>query len=248
MRIGETLKKAAGLFVELPDERPGEGGSTLAPSTRKTVEEVVRGQPGPNLDEIKVPAPAPAPAPKSTVPAATVPSTAPAPTPAPAPAPAPIEPIVGADGQVSFGAVYRMAKLPNAAFTAEQVLELLASLPAELPIAAKRTTLKVTLDAMSRSLGVSAESVVADASRKLAALASCSESYGEQATQYVAKARSEIAALEAEIRRREQGIAEAERLSAEVQSACTRESERLDDVLEFFSLDVPPSKYAQNLA
>jgi hypothetical protein len=236
MKIGDTLKKAAGLFVEI-EEKPEETSlldeiartpaptplvetPAPTPAPRRTVEQIVREQPGPNLDEIKIPAPAPAPA-------------------------APVEPVIGADGQINFNAIYQMAKLPSSAFAAEQVLELLASLPAELPIAAKRATLKVTLEAMSKTVGVTSESVVADASRKLAALAAYSDSYSEQANLYVTKSETEIANLEAEIERRKQGIQDAKARQAQMQQACQAESDRLDDVLEFFSLDVPPSKYAQ---
>lgn len=236
MRIADTLRKAKGLFVY--SDEPSDTSSLLeeiartpapestsrpaaepepVPTPRRTVEDIVRDQPGPNLDEIKVAAPAPA---------------------------APAQPIFGPNGEINFLAIYAMAKLPTSAFTAEQVLELLSSLPAELPIAAKRTTLKVTLDTMSKAVGVSSETVVADASRKLAALAAYSESYGDQAALYTSKAEAEIANLEAEILKRKQGIEDAKRRLAQIQQACQTESDRLDDVLEFFSLDVPPSKYA----
>ncbi|MGV3617787.1 MAG: hypothetical protein ACO1SV_20875 [Fimbriimonas sp.] len=236
MRIGDTLRRAKGLFIE--SDEPEESTSLLdeiartpapepteppvpkpapAPAPRRTVEDIVREQPGPNLDEIKVASPTPV---------------------------APAQPVIGPDGKVNFNAIYGLAKLPAAAFTAEQVLELLASLPAELPISAKRVTLKVTLEAMSKSMGVNSETVVADASRKLAALAAYSESYSEQAKVYMTKAEAEIANLEAEISRRKQGIEDARARQAQVQQSCVAESDRLDDVLEFFSLDVPPSKYA----
>jgi hypothetical protein len=233
MRIGDTLKRAAGLFVELPESEPepetGLGdlpdlSAPLMPSsaptpvtapgpTAKTVEQIVRESPGPNLDEIKVPA---------------------------APQESPIAP----DGTVSFPAIYAMANLPSSPFTAEQVLELLASLPAELPMETKRATLKVTLSAMAKTLGVSPETVVADASRKLAALAAYAQSYTDQANGYVTKAELEIAALQQEIESRRQGIESATAKQAQMVQACSVESDRLDDVLEFFSLDVPPSKLA----
>lgn len=240
MRIADTLRKAKGLFIESDESE--EASSLLeeiartpapesitrpatepapspapAPTPRRTVEDIAREQPGPNLDEIKVAAPAPA---------------------------APVQPVIGPDGQINFNSIYGMAKLPTSAFTAEQVLELLASLPAELPISAKRATLKITLDAMSKTMGVNSETVVADASRKLAALAAYSDSYGDQAKLYTTKAEAEIANLEAEIAKRKQGIEDAKKRQTQIQQACQAESDRLDDVLEFFSLDVPPSKYA----
>lgn len=247
MRIGETLKKAAGLFVELdststddfykgvspaaprpvaphpaaaaiPTPSPGPSTpsyvSTMpapAPAS-KTIEQVVRESPGPNLDEIKVTAPA--------------------------------TPVVSPDGTVDFLSIYRLAGLPASPFTAEQVIELMCALPAELPLETKRATLKVTVKAMAQSLGVTPDSILADASRKLAALAAYAQSYVHQADEYVGKAELEIGALEQEIAKRRQSIAEAKAKQSAVNDSCHQESDRLDDVLEFFSLDVPPSKYA----
>lgn len=234
MRITDTLRKAKGLFIETDESADAtslldeiartpaptsdlrsEPAPAPAPAPRRTVEDIAREQPGPNLDEIKVTAPV-----------------------------APAQPVIGTDGKIHFEAIYNLAKLPTSAFTAEQVLELLSSLPPELPIAAKRMTLKVTLDTMSKTLGVSSETVVADASRKLAALAAYSESYSDQAKLYVLKAETEIANLEAEIQKRKQGIEDAKGRQTQMQQSCQAESDRLDDVLEFFSLDVAPSKYA----
>ena len=135
--IRDTLKKAAGLFVEF-DETPGSSttqskpiedwnvmtSDTLAPKkSNKTVEQIVKEQPGPNLDEIKVPEIAANPAP---------------------PVP-PTEPVIGADGTVRFQSIYRLANLPTVPFTAEQILELFASLPADLPLDSKRATFESRL-------------------------------------------------------------------------------------------------------
>ena len=164
MRIDETLRRAAGLFVELPDPAPQQtkpwnvmDAPVAAPRpaaprpntdpapTQKTVEQIVRDSPGPNLDEIK--------------PAATLSG-----------------PIIDAAGAVNFSAIYSLAKLPSSPFSAEQVLELLSKLPAELPIEAKRATVKVTVEAMAQATGVTSDAIVADASRKLASLAAYAKS------------------------------------------------------------------------
>lgn len=225
MSLTEKLRKAKGLFIvedesstsSLLDEVANTPAPTSMPTPRRTIEQVVREQPGPNLEDIKVAAPTPT---------------------------APSEPIIRPDGTVNFNAIYSLAALPTASFTAEQVLELLASLPAELPLSTKRTALKVTLDTMAKTVGVTSETVVADASRKLASLATYADSYTQQATEYVSKAKQEIARLEAEIANLRGSIDEAQARQAAVQAACVAESDRLDDVLEFFSLDVAPSKYA----
>lgn len=233
--IRETLKKAAGLFVEF-EEDPNTPVSepknveewnvmtAEAPESKKakTVEQIVKEQPGPNLDEIKVPETATAIAP---------------------PVP-PSEPVISADGSINFNSIYRLANLPSVAFTAEQILELFASLPADLPLESKRATIRVTLGAMAKSLGVTTEQIVADASRKLAALAAYNESFSKQAADYNAKAEVEIMTLEQQIADKRKAMDDAKAKQAVMNDACTKESDRLDDVLEFFTMDVPPSKLA----
>ncbi len=226
MRFDETLRKAMSLVVEMPAEEPKPTKawnvmddvdpvpSTQAPAApTKTIEQVVREAPGPNLDEIK-------------------------------PTANPSLPVIDSAGNVNFAAIYDLAKLPTSPFTAEQVLELLGTLPPDLPLETKRSTVKITVGAMAKATGVTTESIVADASRKLAALAGYAKSYSDQASQYTTKAEAEITALLAEIDQRKRSIEDAKAKQAAMVDACTKESNRLDDVLEFFSLDVAPSKYA----
>ncbi len=228
MRIEETFRKAAGLFMELPEQKPAETKNwsvmdapspgpaprtqTPAPAAR-TVEQIVKESPGPNLDEIK-------------------------------PTATPSVPVIDESGAVSFSSIYSMANLPASPFSAEQVLELLASFPADLPIESKRATVKITINAMAKATGVTPDAIVADASRKLAALAAYAKSYADQATQFTTSGEAQIAALQAEIERHQREIEDAKAKQAQMVQACTAESDRLDDVLEFFSLDVHPSKYA----
>ena len=182
----------------------------------RTVEEILKDTPGPSLDEIKVPDQAEE----------------------------PTAPVLSGDGKVNFDSIYKMAKLPDSPLTAEQVLELLASFPPDLPMETRRMTLKVTIGAMGKSTGASQESVVADTSRKLAALSAFHDSYGAQADKYCTLSQTEIQNLEAQIATKKSAMADAVAKKKMVTDACTAESDRLDDVLEFFSLDVSPSKLA----
>lgn len=190
---------------------------TPAPVAARTVEQLVRDTPGPNLDEIKPTA-----------------STA--------------APVIDDAGVVSFSTIYKLANLPGSPFSAEQVLELLGKLPQELPIEAKRATVNVTVNAMAQATGVTTDAIVADASRKLAALAAYAKSYADQASQFITKADAEITALQAQIEQKKLMIDNAKQKQAQMVHACTEESDRLDEVLEFFSLDVHPSKYAETPA
>lgn len=241
----DVLRRAAGLFVEIqdapevkpePKAEPAKAtGPTFeelmaksdpkninldalekelkAPVGTKTVEQIVKDAPGPNLDEIKV-------------------------------EPEKINP-TAPGGSVKFPEIYRQANLPTSTFTAEQALDMINALPAELPIDAKRQTVRVTMSAMGQATGVNAETVVTDASRKLAALASYADGLSRRTTDFVAATQLEISQLEAQISEKRRLIDETKLMLEKAVQSCDAESDRLDDVLEFFSLDIGPSKLAK---
>ena len=155
-----------------------------------------------------------------------------------------LEPVIAPDGKADFSPIYQQSGLPAAPFTAEQMLEMLSSLPPELPLDTKRKTVKVTLNAMGKTIGATSETIVADASRKLAALTAYLDHLTKQTTDSAATAELDIAALQAQIEEKRKAMTAAQQKQAQMRQLCDAESDRLDDVLEFFSLDVPPSKYA----
>ncbi len=234
MNLRETLRKAAGLIIEMPEEaepvKPAETpmnpAEPLLPKdiwaefeneaklrSQKTVEQIAVDTHGPNLDQIRFPA-----------------NTAIS-TPAP-------------DGTFDFQAIYAQANLPSAPFTAEQTVEMLAALPQELPLEAKRQTLRVMLGTLGKSLGATPETVVADASRKLAAIVAYNEHSNKQGAEKITQLESEIANLQAQTEAKRAEILDVQTNQTVVAQKCAVESHRLDDLLEFLSLDVPPSKYA----
>lgn len=239
MSLRNTLRRAAGLLVELsPEQEPAEVETPtpedeasraqamgevqkvykafdpvpVAPP-RKTVEQIVQDAPGPNLDQIKV-------------------------------EPAAMPAIVQEDNTVNFGAIYQGSGLPAVPFTAEQVLQLVQSLPAELPMETKRQMVNVSISAMGKSIGANPENIVADASRKLAALSAFTDHIAQDTGEFVSNAEKEIGLLQAKIEERKKQIESAQHKQTTVTQSCKTEADRLDDILEFFSLDVAPSKYA----
>src|SRR5436189_3572768 len=100
MSIKDTVRKAAGLLFTFEPASDEPSAPMVKP---RSVEDILRDTPGPNLNEIKV-TPQPA---LSTTPAQ------------------PSEPVLSGDGKVNFGTIYRMANLPDSPLTAEQVLEVL---------------------------------------------------------------------------------------------------------------------------
>ncbi len=187
----------------------------LAGGDAKTIADIVRDSDGPNLDEIHVPA-------------------GDAATPS----------FFGPDGAIDFGALFKHANLPDAPFTAEQTIDMLASLPSNLPLEVRRQTVAVTIGAMGKAIGATPESIVADASRKLAALASFEQNFSRQVAEFVAAANFEIAELEKQMKEKREAITDAQTKQADVTRRCEAEADRLDDVLEFFSMDVAPSRHA----
>lgn len=230
------MRKAAGLLLEMPaEETPpltSTGGDTdfdLPPEARlsgdapspairptpKTIDELLREAKGPSLDEVKVDE----------------------------------AQLSGAASAVSgdtidFAAIYRAAGLAESGFGAEQMLETLASLPSELPLETRRLTVKAMMSTLGKATGATPESVVTDASRKLAALNSFAGFMERKTADVTASAEAEIAALETQIDAKRAAIQAAKNELAKVTRGCEAESDKLDDVLEFFSLDVAPSKHA----
>jgi hypothetical protein len=151
---------------------------------------------------------------------------------------------IGPDGKPDFTSLYRQADLPSTPFSAEQMLDMLNSLPRELPLDTKRQTVNVTLSSVGKSIGATPETIVADASRKLAALAAYADSLARETAGFVSASELEIAALQAQIEEKRKAIQASQQKLQDAVRVCSTESDRLDDVLEFFSLDLPPSKYA----
>lgn len=156
-----------------------------------------------------------------------------------------VPPLAQPDGSVNFTAIYQSANLPAVPFSSEQILEMFAALPVELPLSARRQMIKVSINAMGRSIGATPENIVADASRKLAALAAYTDHLTKTTTEYVTLSQQKIALLEEQIAETRKSIAEAQLKLTSETGFCVQESHRLDEVLEFFSMDVPPSTYAQ---
>ncbi len=147
-------------------------------------------------------------------------------------------------GIPNFEKVYANASLPKATFGAEQALEVIASLPAELPLSVKRATVHATLAAMGKAMGVDTDSVIADASRKMAALGAFEDSLNLQSKKYIEAKAAEIQMHEAKIAELKGKIDSSSQSLKNALSLCAAENERLDDVLEFFTLDIGASKNA----
>src|SRR5690349_12995257 len=68
------------------------------------------------------------------------------------------------DDRVDFQVIYRKAGLPSSSFTAEEMMMMIASLSPELHPEMKKHTVLVSLGALGKAIGASAETVCDDGS------------------------------------------------------------------------------------
>jgi hypothetical protein len=140
-----------------------------------------------------------------------------------------------ADGTLDFEQIYAQAALPGASFTAEQMIDMLVGLPASMPLDMKRQTVMVTVNAMGKAIGATPETIVADASRKIAAIAAYAEGSTKQAQEKAQLLEMEIELLLKQVDEKRTEILATRESAAAIEQACEAEIDRIDDVLAFFS-------------
>jgi len=142
---------------------------------------------------------------------------------------------VDADGLVSFDALYARANIPVVPFTAEQALDMLRNMPPGVSDDSRQQIINVTLSALGRSVGGTPEAIVADATRKQAALSAFRSSREEGLADLTTAAEAHVADLQREIEKSQAVIAQAKRQYENISKSCEDESARLDTVVDFFS-------------
>ena len=140
------------------------------------------------------------------------------------------------ENALDFDAIYAAAKLPQTQFGATEMLNVLHSIPGDVPLQTKRVTVKAVLGGMA-NMGASPENIVADASRKLAALDAFHGFMERKTGETIETGQREIVELEAQIEARRQAIENARGELARVTQGCEAQADKLDEVLEFFSID-----------
>ena len=145
---------------------------------------------------------------------------------------------VDADGLVDFARLYAQAGVPAVPFTAEQALEMLRNMPSGVSEETRQQIITVTLAALGKSVGGTPEAIVADASRKQAALQRFRQTRGDQLVDLTSAAEAHLADLQKEIAKSQAIIETAKRQYAALSENCQSEEARLDTVVDFFS-DTP---------
>lgn len=218
MGLRDLARKGLGLLVELPPDQAGGTGEEDPNLRKKTLAELMNELETPGASTEGGPAAVTFDAPPDTA-------------------------IQG--GQVDFGAIYQQAGVPQIPFTAEQTLELIRSLPADLPITTKRQTLDASLNTLGRAMNVSKEQVLLDANQKLQALVAYEEAAKQQRDAAVAAMQERVKELQAQIDAERQKAAQAESQYQRVVAQCEAQGDLLDEVQEFLTLDEGPSTLAR---
>lgn len=239
------MKKLLGMFVATDGDEeqslsavdqaianlPSTGGDAwsqfeqqaAAKAKGRPLTDAIAAQPGPNLDEVKVKVDPPA---EGT------------------PVNEFILPKRKPDGGWDFLPVYAASNLVPGTFTAEQALEIIRSMPPELPIELRRKTVSASIGTLGKTLGVTPESIAADAALKIAAIEDFQSKVDGNFSEYATKVTAAITSYEKKIAEMKLSIETARGKATELKSACVAEIDLLDDVTEFFTLDTGASKYA----
>jgi len=149
---------------------------------------------------------------------------------------------VDADGMVDFERLYRQAGVPLVPFTAEQALDMLRNMPAGVSDDSRQQIITVTLAALGRAVGGTPEAIVADATRKQAALQAFRQTRGDGLADLTAAAESRIAELQREIAKSRDMVEKAKHQYEALAQGCQAEEARLDTVVDFFSRTPAPRR------
>jgi hypothetical protein len=142
-------------------------------------------------------------------------------------------------GKVDFPAIYSQAQISPMPFGAEQTLELIQSYPSDMPLPIRRQALDATLKTMGRAMNLTKEAIVADASRKINALAAFEETAKRERDTAVSAAQEKFKQLQAQIQAEQAKAAAVDQQYRAIVEQCEAEGHRLDQVQEFLTLDQP---------
>jgi hypothetical protein len=145
-------------------------------------------------------------------------------------------------GDFDLADLYQQGGITPAALTAEKALEILRTLPEGLSPEIQSQAFKDLLRKKGAPLGVSPETVVEDARRKIDVLSASAKGVPEKLAEFISSAESEIANLEEQIRERKKAIEEAQEQQRQLTQKCRSEIDRLTTVLQLLQ---PPGGRAE---
>ena len=138
------------------------------------------------------------------------------------------------DVNVDIASIYKRAQLPQARVTAEQVIKILASIPADLPPSAKQQSGIAMIKTMAEALGITPESVIEDARLKLRAISDYLGEVSQDSSRVVNGANNDIADMRSRIEEAEAAIQNVQRIESEIENRFAKETDQLRRVVAFF--------------
>jgi hypothetical protein len=135
---------------------------------------------------------------------------------------------------IDFDAIYRQNAVPKAAVTAEEALEMIASVPENLAPQNKKRMAAALVNAIATRQGATAAVAAADASAKIAALETHVNTLLKQAGEFANRTQAEIEALQRQIEQKRQAVEASNTQNTDLAQACRNESERLRAVIGYF--------------
>jgi hypothetical protein len=135
-------------------------------------------------------------------------------------------------GDFDLTDLYQQEGIPSAALAAEKALEILRSLPEGLSPEIQSQAFKDLLRKKGAPLGVSPETVVEDARRKINVLSASAKGMPEKLSEFISVAEAEIANLEEQVQERKKAIGEAQEQQRQLTQKCRSEIDRLTTVLQ----------------
>jgi len=148
--------------------------------------------------------------------------------------------LIADDGSINFDAVFIRTEVPRSStFTAEQALNMLLSMPSDLPLRVKRLTVKATLDAVGQAVGATPADIVADAERKKGGLNQYIEELEARAEASRIEKEEEMDRLRTLITDIESSIKATTKKKNEAIVATRNRMEQFDQVVAFFAASEP---------
>ena len=144
---------------------------------------------------------------------------------------------VSEEGDVDFVRVFQQYDLPTAAFSAEQAMNMLQSLPRDLALRTKRVTVNTTLSAIGKVVGTTPQDIVVDAARKKETLERYTQALGHEIEETTASTEIEIERLQAEILAHRDTLRSLTQRRAAATEVCRGRRDMFDQVIHFFDYD-----------
>ena len=137
------------------------------------------------------------------------------------------------DSELDFAELYAHFGIVRAAFSAEQLAQIIANLPDELDADGRRETVRAVLGALEAQ-GVTPEKVVADATRKIAAINAAIGQIEARANENVENLEARIADLQQQLDAARREIIETRTRQSRLKHECEDKLGQMTTTREFF--------------